>query len=270
MEPVDFKDKLSKNKNMIKPSDFVFLYHDERTSYLISLPQKGVFSTHKGNIDLSEIKGKEYGESVKTHLGKVFYLLKPAWADIEKKVRRTTTIIYPKDAGWMLLKTRISPGSRVIEAGTGSGAFTIILANLVRPKGRVYTYEKRQEFLNNAKRNIEKIGLSKYVEFFCRDVEKEGFSQEDVDALFIDLPEPWGVIAHSHKALKGGHFLISISPTIEQVQKTVSTLELTGFTRIRVVELLERELLVRVGRTRPKERMVSHTAYLLSAQKIVK
>ncbi len=255
---------------MIRTSDPVLLYYDERASYLIFLPEKGVLSTHKGNIDLSEIRGREYGESVRTHLGKVFYLLKPTWADIEKRVRRTTTIIYPKDAGWMLLKTQLSPGSRVIEVGTGSGAFTIILANLVRPRGKVYTYEKRQEFLDNAKRNVERLGLGRYVEFFCRDAEKEGFSQKDVDALFIDLPEPWGVVTHSYKALKGGHSLISISPTIEQTQKMVSVLELAGFTRIKVVELLERELLVRIGRTRPRERMVSHTAYLLSAQKIIK
>lgn len=255
---------------MVKTSDLVLLYNDERTSYLISLPKKGIFSTHKGNIDFSQLKGKEYGEPVKTHLGKVFYLLKPTWADIEKRVRRTTTIIYPKDAGWMLLKTQISPGSKVIEVGTGSGAFTIILANLVRPRGKVYTYEKREEFLGNAEKNIKRAGLDKYVEFFCKDVETSGFSQKDVDAVFIDLPEPWGGIPHVHKVLKGGHSLISISPTIEQIQKTVSTLELVGFTRIKVVEILERELLVRVGRTRPKERMISHTAYLVSAQKVIK
>jgi tRNA A58 N-methylase Trm61 len=44
-------------------------------------------------------------------------------------------------------------------------------------------------------------------------------------------------------------------------------LELEGFVRIKVLEILERELLVRITGTRPTERMISHTAYLVFAQK---
>ena len=40
------------------------------------------------------------------------------------------------------------------------------------------------------------------------------------------------------------------------------------FVRLKCVELLEREILVRPGKTRPKERMVSHTGYLVFAQKV--
>lgn len=255
---------------MIKPLDLVLFYHNERTSYLLSLPKEGFFSTHKGNIDFSKVKGKEYGDSIKTHTGEIFYLLKPTWADLEMRVRRTTTIIYPKDAGWMILKSHISPGSKVVEIGTGSGAFTIILANMVRPRGKVYTYEMREGFLENARKNLRRIGLDRYVEFFCEDVSKGSLGVEGIDAVFVDLPQPWDVIPQAYEALKGGHSLLSLSPSIEQIQKTKSILELTGFTRIEVVEILERGILVREGKTRPKERMVSHTAYLLSAQKIIK
>jgi tRNA (adenine57-N1/adenine58-N1)-methyltransferase len=253
---------------MIQPGDLVLFYYNDRISYLIAVPEKGKFSTHRGEIDYAQVLASDYGDIVKSHLGASFSLLKPTWSDLTMRVRRTTTIIYPKDAGLMLLKTVITPGGRVIEVGTGSGAFTILLANFVKPDGRVYSYEARSEFSANARTNLRRVGLETYVEFICRDVGKEGFIHDQVDAVFLDVPEPWGLVGYAHKALKGGYPLVSISPTIEQVQKTKSVLELEGFTRIEVVEILEREMLVRVGRTRPKERMVSHTVYLLFAHKI--
>jgi tRNA (adenine57-N1/adenine58-N1)-methyltransferase len=255
---------------MLRPADLVLLYNGERASYLLTLPESGTFSTHKGNIDLGAILTKDYGDAIKSHTGNVFYILKPTLADLAIKVRRTTTIVYSKDAGMMLLRTVVFPGAKVIEVGTGSGALTTILANFVRPEGKVYSYEVRNEFSENARANVKRFGLESWVEFFVQDVEKQGFLQKEVDAVFIDLPEPWGAINWAHQALKGGHCIVSLSPTVEQIKKTKSVLELEGFTRIRVVELLERELLVRFSGTRPIERMVSHTAYLIFAQKINK
>lgn len=255
---------------MLKPNDLILLYNGEKASYFFSLPQAGTFSTHRGNIDFRLILTKEYGDTIKTHTGTVFYILKPTLADLAMKVKRTTTIVYPKDAGMMLLQTAIFPGAKVIEVGSGSGALTVILANFVRPDGKVYSYEKRKEFLENARANIKRFGLEPWVEFVEADVEQQGFLHKEADAIFIDLPEPWSVINWAYQALKGGHFLVSLNPTIEQIKKTKSVLELEGFTRIRVVESFEREILVKFTGTRPRERMISHTAYLIFAQKINK
>jgi len=252
---------------MLKTGDLVLFYHNERAKYLLVLQEKGHFSTHKGNINFTEVLQKDFGDVINTHTGTPFYLLKPTLADLSMKVRRTTTIVYPKDAGLMVLQSFVFPGARVIECGTGSGALTIILANFVRPTGKVYSYEARQEFSDNAKSNVTRVGLSDYVEFFCSDVEKEGFKQKDVDAVFIDLPEPWLAIKPAFDALKGGHSYVSLSPNTEQVKKTKTVLELEGFVRIKIIEVLERELLVRFTGTRPTERMISHTAYLVFAQK---
>lgn len=255
---------------MLKVGDLVFLYHSERAKYLITIQEKGSFSTHKGNIPYSELVQKDFGDMIKTHLGFSFYILKPTLADLAMKVHRTTTIVYPKDAGLMILRSFVYPGAKVIETGTGSGALTTILATYVQPNGKVYSYEARQEFSDNAKMNIMKLGLSDYVEFYVRDVEKEGFAQKDVDAVFIDLPEPWIAVRHAYEALKGGHSVVSLSPNTEQISKTKAVMELEGFVRIQALEILERELLVRHTGTRPAERMISHTAYLLFAQKATK
>ncbi len=257
---------------MLKPNDLILLYHSENAKYLLTLPEKGEFQTHKGIIKIENIFQKDFGDEIETHKGEKFYILKPTIADLEMKVKRTTTIIYPKDAGLILLKTNIFPGALVVEVGTGSGAFTIALANFVRPFGKVFTYEVREDFLNNAKENVKKAGLEENVIFYLRDVVRDGFLQEDnsVDAVYIDLPEPWEVVKEAHRILKGGHALISLSPNVEQIQKTFRTMELVGFVRIKVYEILEREILVRYSGTRPKEFSITHTAYLLFAYKINK
>jgi len=236
--------------------------------YLVQMPKMGRFSTHRGEIDFQNIIGKEYGDSIETHLGCRFYLLKPTLADMAIKVKRTTTIVYPKDAGMMLLQAAVFPGARVIEVGSGSGALTLILANFVRPSGKVYSYERRSEFSVNAQANVARYGLEGFCEFFVCDPEKDGFGQAAIDAVFLDVPEPWVLVNPAHKALKGGFSLVAIVPTAEQLRKLVSCLELEGFSRIRIMETLERNMLVRPSGTRPADRMVGHTIYMVFAHKV--
>jgi len=253
---------------MIRAGDFVILYHSDRMNYLVRVQPKGSFSTHRGQLPFEQVAGREFGDEVRTHLGFLFYLLKPGLADLAIKVKRATTIVYPKDVGAMLLAAAVFPGARVIETGSGSGALTTILANFVRPDGRVYSYERRPEFSANARANVEKYDLAAVCEFFVRDPELEGFEQSDVDAVLLDVPEPWTLVAPAHKALKGGYTLVSISPTVEQVRKTVSAMEMQGFTRIHVKEVMEREILVRTTGIRPADRMVAHTVYIISGNKV--
>jgi tRNA (adenine57-N1/adenine58-N1)-methyltransferase len=252
----------------MKAGEFVLLYHSDRINYLVMVQEKGSFSTHRGQLTYGEIQQHEYGDAVRTHLGFLFFLLRPALADLSVKVRRTTTISYAKDAGMMLLRALVFPGARVIETGSGSGGLTTILASFVRPTGRVYSYERRPEFSANARANVARYGLDKHCEFFVRDPEHEGFDQVDVDAVFLDVPEPWALVATAHKALRGGYVLASISPTFEQVRKTVSAMEMQGFTRIHVEEILQRQILVRASGMRPADRMVAHTVYLIFGHKV--
>jgi tRNA (adenine57-N1/adenine58-N1)-methyltransferase len=235
--------------------------------YMIRVEAKGAFSTHRGQIEHTEIAGREFGDWVKTHLGFGFALLKPVTADLSMRVKRLTTVVYPKDAGLMLLELDIHPGARVIECGSGSGALTTLLANFVRPDGRVYSYERRPEFSANARQNMRRYGLEAYCEFFVRDPEQEGFAQQDVDAVLLDVPEPWTLVAPAWRALRGGNALAAIIPTFEQLRKLVSALQMQGFARIRCRETLERAMLLRDTGIRPADRMVAHTVYVITAHK---
>lgn len=252
---------------MIGIGDFILLYHSEDMKFLIRVEEKGKFSTHRGNIEFKDIVGKQYGDWVETQMGTRFYILKPTLADLLLKVKRKTTVVYPKDTGFMLLQTLVFPGARVIEVGSGSGGLTVVLATFVGPQGRVYSYERRPEFSALARENVLRYGLEEICEFFVSDPAEEGFQQKEVDAVFLDVPEPWTLVKPSRRSLKNGYALAALVPTVEQLRRLNTALGAEGFVRIRAKEILERGFFLRETGIRPVDRMVAHTAYLVFAHK---
>ncbi|MDD4182539.1 MAG: tRNA (adenine-N1)-methyltransferase [Candidatus Omnitrophica bacterium] len=253
---------------MINEGELVFLYKDEKRNYLIKI-QGGRLHTDLGYLELKDIVGKEFGQKIDTNLKHSFYILRPYLHEMVMKVKRKTQILYPKDIGIILTRAHIFPGARVIESGGGSGALTTALANFVRPGGKVYSYDRNEEFLENAKKNIEKYGLSEYVEFKLREV-TDSYDESEVDFVMIDIGSQWDLIDAAYKALKGGARLATICPTFEQLTKTVFALEEKGFINIDSIEVFIRNILVRRGKTRPEQHMPSHTGWLVFASKIFK
>lgn len=255
--------------NLIAPGDLIYIYLDDKRQFLIQANPKLKLSTDFGDIKIDEVLNKEFGYAGKTHLGKNYYCLKPTTADLMLKIKRKTTIVYPKDLGYLFFETAIGPGAKVIEVGTGSGALTLFLSKIVAPDGIVYSYERNEEFLDNAKKNLENIPGKSKIEFFLRDVANDGFLQTNVDAVFIDVPEPWDIVPKAYAALKNGHHLVSWSPNVEQVKRTIEVLHTHNFIRMQANEILRREILVRERGVRPRERGITHTAYLISATKTI-
>lgn len=252
---------------MIKSGDLILLYQDAKHKYLLRAENKE-FHTDKGVINLKEAVGKKWGERILSNLEEEFFLLRPSLEDLIMKVKRRTQIIYPKDIGIILTKSGIFPGARAIEAGCGSAALTTALANFVRPQGRVYSYEQNPEILANARSNIEKNGLAEYVEFKEKQVSDE-FEEKDVDFVMIDIGSPWELIPAAYKALKGSGRFCTICPSFEQLMQTVFSLQENNFTQIESLEVFVRRLLVRKGKSRPQQRMPSHTGFLVFAVKVL-
>jgi tRNA (adenine57-N1/adenine58-N1)-methyltransferase len=195
-------------------------------------------------------------------------LLQPSTLDLIMQVKRTSQIIYPKEVGYLLLKMNIFPGQHVVEAGTGSGALTLALARAVQPGGRVHTYEEREEFQENARKNIERVGLAPFVDFKVRDI-REGFDERDANALFLDVREPWLFLQQAHAALAGGGFFGALVPTTNQVSDVLAEMERLGrWIEVEVSEILHRFYKPNAERLRPADRMVAHTGYLIFARKV--
>lgn len=240
---------------------------DKERTFLVRLEGGKEFHTHRGTIAHDRVVGLPEGSTVLTHTGQPFLAFRPRVGDRMFKVKRRTQIVYPKDAGWIALALDLRPGARVLEMGTGSGAMTILLTHLVGPEGRVYTFDRREEFLQNALANIARAGYADRVKAGVLTA-GEPFPVRDVDAAFLDLPSPWEAIPAAAEALASGRPLALIVPTAEQLKESVRTLSETGFVLIETVELMERPILVRQREgVRPSERMTAFTGYLLSARK---
>ncbi|MCW4034624.1 MAG: tRNA (adenine-N1)-methyltransferase [Candidatus Bathyarchaeota archaeon] len=251
---------------LIAEGDDVYLYLDQKRTYLVKVEAEKSFHTHKGYIQLGDLIGKEYGTQIASSMDIVFVAMKPTLRDYIFKSSRRTQISYPKDISLIIMFSGISSGSRVVEAGTGTGALTSAIAHYVKPAGKVYTYEVRQEFQKNAQKNLERAHLLDYVELKEGDV-TQGIEETDLDAIILDMATPWLVIPHAYKALKGSGVLVSFSPTIDQVVKVVESLEDHCFMCIDTVETFIRFMQVARGKTRPQTVMTGHTGYITFARK---
>jgi tRNA (adenine57-N1/adenine58-N1)-methyltransferase len=248
-----------------RPGDLALLVGRDRKSFIIRLEPGLQLHTHRGVVTHDDMIGIPWGTRLSTHLGYPFVFLQPSTDDLVRDLKRNTQIVYPKDAGYILMKMRVIPGCHIVEAGTGSGGLTLIFAQAVSPTGRVYSYEVRPEMQQLARSNLEQLGLSEFVEFKLRDI-AEGFDESDVDALFLDLPAPWDYLAQAHTALVTGGFFGCILPTTNQVSHLIGALEDADFGWIEVEELLLRQYKAVSARLRPMDRMVAHTGYLIFAR----
>ncbi len=251
--------------SVAKEGDIALLISQDGKRFMVRLQAGGTQHTHRGMVSHDEIIGQPWGREIMSHREYPFLLLQPSIHDLLMNVKRLSQIVYPKEIGYLLLKMNIGPGARVIEAGTGSGAMAIALAHAVRPMGRVYSYEQREDMLRAAARNLERVGLSAYVELKQRDI-GEGFDERDVDALFLDVREPWLYMAQVREALTGGGFFGALVPTTNQVSDLVAGLELHRFADIEVAEILLRGYKAVAQRLRPEDRMVGHTGYMIFAR----
>lgn len=253
---------------VIAEGDDVLLYLDKKRTYMVSVEAEKQFHTHKGFVELGDLIGKPFGCLAVSSLGVGFHVLRPLVRDRILKTDRRTQVLYPKDIGYLLLQLDVGSGSRVVEAGTGSGALTLALANSVRPEGMVYTYEINPKFQRVAAGNIERAGLADYVELKEGDVTEE-INEGEVDAVVLDMATPWVVVPLAYEALAGGGVFASFSPTIEQVMKTVYAINEHPFKDVETVELILRNITVAENKTRPQTLMIGHSGYMTTARKVL-
>ncbi len=257
-------------EEVIREGDYVLIYIDERRTYIVRVERDRRFESDKGVLELSDLIGLPYGSRVELSTGVKAFVLKPLFHDFFMKYKRRTQVIYPKDLGFIVFLSGISSGSRVLEAGVGTGFLTTTLAHIVKPNGRVYAYEIRRDFYENALRNLKISGLLRYVDLRLGSVKRAEEELEGLDAAFLDLADPWNYIKIVYKVVKPSASTIFFVPTVNQVEKTVLALkEHGGFTDIHAYELLLREYQVKENATRPRPFMIGHTGYIVFARRIL-
>ena len=254
-------------KTIVEHDDVVVLVDESLRKILVDTSGKTDKIRGIGVIDPKTLVGKTYGEKL-TIGNKLFWLLVPSLQDKLQGLHRQAQIILPRDAAHILMNCAIEPSQTVLEAGIGSGSLTIALASAVAPNGKIISYDIREEFIDHAMKNLRQASLASLVIARIKDV-TEGIEEEDLDAVILDIPNPWAAVGHAWNALKIGGYLGSYSPLISQVEQTVHEIANHPFIECKTYENIQREMIVSKHGTRPSFEMLGHTGYLTFARKVL-
>ncbi|ADY01847.1 MAG: tRNA (adenine-N1)-methyltransferase [Vulcanisaeta sp.] len=253
----------------IKEGDYVLIVGDSVRS-VVRIVKGSRISTIRGIINTDDVIGREYGTVIKTNLGYNMALLRPLITDILlEKANRITQVIYPKDAAQIIINTGIGPGSRVAEAGVGSGFMTAMLAYYVKPNGKIYGYDKREDSISVARKNLEMLGLIDWVELRLRDVTNDGFLERDLDAVVLDMGDPWNAIPKATEALRSDGVLVVYVPTVNQVLKVLNAMNKINYVDIRMFDVMVREWKTEPTEVRPQTWINAHTGYLIIGRRTI-
>lgn len=224
------------------------------------------FQSDLGIIKKEQMERATIGDTIISHLNKEFKVIKPTVNDFIDLMDRRCSILIQKDIGTVLARTGLGSGDRVVDAGTGAGAIALNFGNVVGDKGKVFSYEIREDFAEVAKKNIDEFGI-KNIEIKNKNI-KEGIDEEEIDLVFLDLPKPYEIFEDVKKSLRLGGWLAVYAPYIDQAEISYKVAKKLKFRDITILETLECEMEVHQQDTRPKTRMIGHRGYLVFAHKL--
>jgi protein-L-isoaspartate(D-aspartate) O-methyltransferase len=118
-----------------------------------------------------------------------------AYVDSPLPIGQGQTISAPHMVAIMQEELELAPGLRVLEIGAGSGYHAAVTAEIVGPKGKVFTIERIPELVDMAKENIRRAGYSGLVEVILGDGSKGLPKEAPFDRIFVaagapDVPKP--------------------------------------------------------------------------------
>ena len=238
--------------------------------HTITLVSGREFHTHQGGFPHDELIGAPDGVVVKTSGGTPYLALRPLLADYTLSMPRGAAVVYPKDAAQVIHFADVFPGARVLEAGAGSGALTCALLRAVGDDGLVYSYERRADFAEVARANVERFygGPHPAWRLTVGDL-GEASGVEEVDRAVLDMLAPWEVLEAVAAALVPGGVVCAYVATTTQLSSTVEALRGHGaFTEPAAWESIVRGWHVEGLAVRPQHRMVGHTGFLVTSRRL--
>lgn len=219
------------------------------------------FNTEQGMIKSTEFKNKN--GLARTSKGKKLKFAEAFFIDTYHRKKRGPQIITPKDIGTIITETGLGKSSRVLDAGGGSGALSCFLANICK---EVYSYEIRKDFFKLVEENKKFLGLGNLT-VKNRDVYKR-IEEKELDAVILDVPEPWLALKQAEKALKLGGFLVSYQTSLVQVQRLFKEIKKKPFIFVKTCETLQRNWKIEGRVARPEIQMLGHTGWISFFRKV--
>ncbi len=236
--------------------------------HTITLEPGRAFHTHRGRLDHDALIGAPEGSVHHSANGTMYVALRPHLDDFVLSMPRGAAVIYPKDAARIVGLANLGPGSSVVEAGLGSGALTCSLLRAVGTAGRVISYERRADFAEVARVNVEAwFGhVPENWEVHVADFESATVT-EPLDAVILDMVAPWEYLGVADAIVRPGGALVGYVTTTTQLSRLVEDMREQGcWTEPRAEESLVRTWHLNGLAVRPDHRMIGHTAFLVSAR----
>ncbi|MCC3283397.1 MULTISPECIES: tRNA (adenine-N1)-methyltransferase [Arthrobacter] len=258
----------------LRPGERVQLTDEKGRRNTITLTEGGAFHTHRGYLPHESIIGVPEGTIVTNTTGHQYQVLRPLLSDFVLSMPRGAAVVYPKDAGQIVTMADIYPGARVVEAGVGSGALSISLLRAVGDKGSLHSYERRAEFADIARGNVETFfgGPHPAWDITLGDFQDEVVKNQEpgsVDRVVLDMLAPWECADAVATVLAPGGVWISYVATVTQLSRTAEAIRADGrFTEPEGWESMVRGWHLEGLAVRPDHRMVAHTGFLLSARRL--
>ena len=250
--------------------DRVQLTDPKGRMHTITLVPGKEYFTHKGSISHDALIGGPEGITVTTTGGVTYLALRPLLADYVLSMPRGAAVVYPKDAGQVVHMADVFPGAHVVEAGVGSGALTMSLLRAVGDQGRVSSYERRQDFADIARDNVQSFfgGPHPAWHLTVGDLATT-LDETAVDRVVLDMLAPWDCLDAVSRALVPGGVLICYVATATQLSRTAEAMREQGtFTEPSAWESLVRGWHLEGLAVRPEHRMVGHTGFLVTTRRL--
>lgn len=254
----------------LEPGDRITLTDQKGRKKSIVLEAGKVWHTSKGGVPHDEIIGRPDGITVRSAGGMQYLVLRPLLAEFTISMPREAAVVYPKDAAQILMWTDIFPGARVLEAGVGSGALTLSLLRAIGPQGRLYSYERRQQFADRARANVETFlsGPHPAWELTVGDL-VDVIRDEPLDRAILDMLAPWECIDAVGERLIPGGVLCCYVATATQLGRVADTLRAHGgFTEPHMTETTVRDWHAEGLAIRPGHATTSHTGFLVWSRRL--
>ncbi len=260
------------------PGEQVQLTDPKGRSHLVSLQPGRAFHTHQGSVAHDDLIGGQDGSVVTSSGGTGYVALRPLLADFTLSMRRGAAVVYPKDAAQILAAADIFPGARVLEAGAGSGALSCWLLRAVGEAGLLASYERRPDFAEIARGNVERYFGMPHPAWQLTVGELPaaaavepgpGAPGERFDRVVLDMLAPWDYAGTAAASLAGGGLICCYVASTTQLSRTVEALREQGsFAEPAASESLVRGWHVDGLAVRPEHRMVGHTGFLVTARRL--
>ncbi|MCL2785571.1 MAG: tRNA (adenine-N1)-methyltransferase [Propionibacteriaceae bacterium] len=238
--------------------------------YSIKLKAGGQFHSTKGIINHDDLIGGQEGMVATSTLGAQHVVTRPVMEEFTVSMPRGATVIYPKDASYILMFTDIFPGARVLEAGAGSGGLSVSLLRAIGPMGMLYSYERREDFAETAAKNVHQFFGEEHPGWCLRVGDLvETYGGEKVDRVVLDMLAPWECIDVVHEALEPGGILCVYVATTTQMSLTMDTIRTHGgWVEPRCVEVNVREWHAEGLAVRPGHAGRGHTGFIIHARRL--